>query len=456
MASPFTVFRKNQTVVMAGLVIVAIIAFVVAPILTQYMNNSYQAGIDGANGQRNLVVRWRGGKIDSGYASALVQTNRNCQALLMRVAEDVIKNGGSPKVPGFRPNGPNQGFELGFTSNNPLDVIRTKLLAERARELGIEFDDSAVDSYIRAFADGRVSNQRFKELMKEQNRLSQFELYRFLKDEFAKEVIMRLAMSGIADGSMPMITPGQSWQLFLRFQQRARIEAFPVLVDDYLSKVTATPSDADLKALYEEGKKRYPNKMFPEPGFQRRYEANIEFVSGNLEAFIDAEKKKLTEEQILAAYNERVAAGRYQVPDKPTTTDSGAAGTDGAATGSAPAQAPEATAPTTSEPTSTDASPKPPTVESPDSGNPPTPEAGGGAPSSSDQSSLKILGTSIGFFPRTSCGSTTGRTTSNTPFSNGTGSSTGQCRSNTSRSSCIDGHNSCVARIRSRHNSATS
>ncbi len=298
MASPFTVFRKNQTVVMAGLVIVAIIAFVVAPILTQYMNNSYQAGIDGANGQRNLVVRWRGGKIDSGYASALVQTNRNCQALLMRVAEDVIKNGGSPKVPGFRPNGPNQGFELGFTSNNPLDVIRTKLLAERARELGIEFDDSAVDSYIRAFADGRVSNQRFKELMKEQNRLSQFELYRFLKDEFAKEVIMRLAMSGIADGSMPMITPGQSWQLFLRFQQRARIEAFPVLVDDYLSKVTATPSDADLKALYEEGKKRYPNKMFPEPGFQRRYEANIEFVSGNLEAFIDAEKKKLTEEQI--------------------------------------------------------------------------------------------------------------------------------------------------------------
>ncbi len=33
MASPFTVFRKNQTVVMAGLVIVAIIAFVVARFL---------------------------------------------------------------------------------------------------------------------------------------------------------------------------------------------------------------------------------------------------------------------------------------------------------------------------------------------------------------------------------------------------------------------------------------
>ena len=96
MASPFTVFRKNQTVVMAGLVIVAIIAFVVAPILTQFMNNSYQAGMDGANGQRNLILRWRGGKIDQGYATALVQTNRNCQALLTRVAEEVLKNGGSP------------------------------------------------------------------------------------------------------------------------------------------------------------------------------------------------------------------------------------------------------------------------------------------------------------------------------------------------------------------------
>ncbi len=82
---------------------------------------------------------------------------------------------------------------------------------------------------------------------------------------------------------------------------KSTYRSLPVLVDDYLSKVTATPSDADLKALYEEGKKRYPNKMFPEPGFQRRYEANIEFVSGNLEAFIDAEKKKLTDEQILAA-----------------------------------------------------------------------------------------------------------------------------------------------------------
>ena len=136
-----------------------------------------------------------------------------------------------------------------------MDVVRTKLLAERARELGIEFDDSAVDSYIRAFADGRISNKRFQTLMKEQNRLSQFELYRFLKDEFAKEVILRMAMSGIAESGMPMITPSQSWQLFLRFQQRARVEAFPVLVDDYVSKVTATPGEADLKALYEEGKK---------------------------------------------------------------------------------------------------------------------------------------------------------------------------------------------------------
>ncbi len=113
----------------------------------------------------------------------------------MRVAEDVIKNGGSPKVPGFRPNGPNQGFELGFTSNNPLDVIRTKLLAER---LGNWVLNSTIALSTRTSAPLPMVEFPIsvsKSLMKEQNRLSQFELYRFLKDEFAKEVIMRLAMS---------------------------------------------------------------------------------------------------------------------------------------------------------------------------------------------------------------------------------------------------------------------
>ncbi|MFM8325507.1 MAG: hypothetical protein ACKN9U_11645, partial [Pirellulaceae bacterium] len=129
--------------------------------------------------------------------------------------------------------------------------------------------------------------------------------------------------------------------MFLRFRQRARIEAFPVLVDDFLPKVTGTPSDAELQTLFDAGKERPADRFRPEPGFLRRYAADLEFVSGSLEKFVSAEQAKLTEEQILKAYEERVKEGRFQVP-VPATTEPPAA-----APGATPATQPE---PATPEP----------------------------------------------------------------------------------------------------------
>jgi hypothetical protein len=337
---------------MAILVGVALLAFVIAPALQSVIDRSYQNMAAGSGAKRTLVS-WRGTSVNGEQAQRLLQKNYQCQSFLQRVASEVIKGGGSPKVPGFRSDG--RSIDLGLTPNNQIAVLRSQILAAKAKEMGIDFDDSAVDSYLRAFTDGRISTQRFAEMMREQDKLSRFDLYQFLKTEFSANVIEKAAMAGLADGSMPVLTPGKNWQMFLRFRQRARIEAFPVLVDDFLPQVTETPSDAELQTLFDAGKERPADRFRPEPGFLRRYAADLEFVSGSLEKFVSAEQAKLTEEQILKAYEERVKEGRFQVP-VPATTEP-------------PAAAPGATPPTQPEP----ATPEPAPANTPEP-NPPSPE----------------------------------------------------------------------------------
>jgi hypothetical protein len=362
MASPFTVFRKNQRLAMAILVGVALLAFVIAPALQSVIDRSYQ-NMAAGSGAKKTLVSWRGSTVNGEQAQRLLQKNYQCQSFLQRVASEVIKGGGSPKVPGFRSDG--RSIDLGLTPNNQTAVLRSQILAAKAKEMGIDFDDSAVDSYLRAFTDGRITTQRFAEMMREQDKLSRFDLYQFLKTEFSANVIEKAAMAGLTDGSMPVLTPGKNWQMFLRFRQRARIEAFPVLVDDFLPQVTGTPSDADLQTLFDAGKERPADRFRPEPGFLRRYAADLEFVSGSLEKFVAAEQAKLTEEQILKAYEERVKEGRFQVP-VPATTEPPAAATP----------APPATQPDPATPEPSPAStpePSPSTPESSTPSDPPTP-----------------------------------------------------------------------------------
>jgi hypothetical protein len=339
---------------MAILVGVALLAFVIAPALQSVIDRSYQ-NMAAGSGAKKTLVSWRGASVNGEQAQRLLQKNYQCQSFLQRVASEVIKGGGSPKVPGFRSDG--RSIDLGLTPNNQIAVLRSQILAAKAKEMGIDFDDSAVDSYLRAFTDGRITTQRFSEMMREQDKLSRFDLYQFLKTEFAANVIEKAAMAGLTDGSMPVLTPGKNWQMFLRFRQRARIEAFPVLVDDFLPQVTGTPSDSDLQALFDAGKERPADRFRPEPGFLRRYAADLEFVSGSLEKFVAAEQSKLTEEQILKAYEERVKEGRFQVPVPATTEPPAAANA----------------APPASDPTPANPYPSPASTPEP---SPPTPEGG--------------------------------------------------------------------------------
>ncbi len=391
MASPFQVFRKNQTYWMAGLVVVAIISFIIAPALEQVISSSYSA----SKSNKNRIVSWRGGTITEEYAYRLQQIHGQAQLFLNRLATEVIANGGVPRVPGFQMTGPQQ-FDLGLNPyNDTLSVIQTKLFAERAYQLGITISDEAVEQYLVDLAANRIDRTKYGEIFKEssQGNLSHYELVNYLRDELATRMLLEVLEAGVSSQQRPLITPEQNWEIFQKFHKKANVEAFPVLVSDFLEKAKEAnkPTDQELRKIYDEGKDQIPFSTSPKPGFKRRHAANVEFVSANLEDQLKAAIAKLTEEEIVKEYEKGVAAGRFRVPvtketppagtGTPTTSPTtGEPPAPGSATPASPESGTsESNTPAGTEPPATPTEPAAPTEPAP--GNPePSPTTEGDKP----------------------------------------------------------------------------
>lgn len=311
MSGPFSIFRKNQRVWMAMLVALAMVSFIILPIFNDFGQN--YGSVD-----RATAVRWKNGSISHVELRTLAESYRRSYQFLDRLAQEVVQLGGRPGVPGYSQDGsrPSLGLQ---EPDSAQSVAQTMLLAEEARRHGVYIDDQTVDLYIRELTNGRITESRFNELMRETvgPDLNRFQLYRFIKDEICKQLLLQMQAASLAYNGAPLVTPSTNWENFRKFEQRAKIEAYPISTSSYLDKVQGTPTERELLAIYEEGKDRFPNKEEnPLFGFARRYSADFEYVRGYMDKFLDAEKKTITEEQIKAEYDRRVAAGQFQVEDK--------------------------------------------------------------------------------------------------------------------------------------------
>ena len=309
MASPFTFFRKNQRAWMAALVVVAIFSFVILPNFSPTDNRQIRR-----NSQ--TLVSWKGGAIDADRLQKMQQVHSMTYRIFSRLASEVIQAGGTPNVPGFT-MGP-QGLELGIERpENIQSVLQVRLFADAARKRGVIVDDKTVDQFIQKFCDRKVSGKRFDEIVREVGgeTISKFDMYEFLRDEISKQLLVQMGYSGLAFSQLPIVSPSKNWMNYQKFRQRAKIEAYPVFVDQYLDKVKGKPSEQELRTLYDKGKDLLQQPNNAEPGFRRYHQANIEFLIADLNLFVKEEEAKLSEDFLKETYEKRVAEqGAYKVP----------------------------------------------------------------------------------------------------------------------------------------------
>ncbi len=321
MSNPFATFRKNKNYWMAALVLLSILAFVVAPAIMQVQDSLRGGGPDNA-----VVVRWSGGKMTVGDLQNSMQKHGALVRFLNGLAREVVEAGGQPDVPGFQFNPQTkQILALGIdTTGTEESICRTRILADKAKRLGVEFTDDAIDDFILAFCDGKVSTKRMNELLRDASdgRLSNFDVRELLKQELASMVVLSTGTTGLY-----ATVPGEAYQDFLKLNQTAKVEAFPVFVADHIEQVKGQPTNSEIQAIYELGSNRMADPNSPDPGLVRPYQTNIEYVEANLQAWVDREKAKLTEEQLRAEYDRRVALEQLKVPvNSPTAPADPAAG----------------------------------------------------------------------------------------------------------------------------------
>ncbi|MBM3964680.1 MAG: hypothetical protein FJ308_06380 [Planctomycetes bacterium] len=331
MASPFSIFRKNQRLWMAGAVLIAILSFVVAPMLQSFSGYGATAGRN--RDAKAITASWAGGSITREQLDTELTQLAIANTFLRKLAVDVRDKGGFPQVPEVRPDFSVVGISQ--DTRDPSIIVQRKLLVAEANRLGIHFDDQSVKRFLQKFVDGKLSGDQIQKALREVSggRMNLMDFNRLMREELTKNALLRVANVSerfeerVNSQGLPttvLAPPSKNWQYFQRFNKTASIEAFPVFVKDFETQVTAKPSDRELRALFDKGKSltRIDVPIQTEPAFMTPQMADFQFISCDVDKIINEEMAKIPENVLRSEYERRVKENQYRVPDttKPADT----------------------------------------------------------------------------------------------------------------------------------------
>ena len=131
-SSPFELFRRNLKPLMVLLVGLAMFAFIVLPVLDQYLRKS-AGGTDG-----DIVASFNGRDLTRGRVSYFTQNHQSTVRFLVELAQETINRGGSPQTAGFQYDMQSQQVRAIGINEVPSQMgsIRSLMLAFERRTMG--------------------------------------------------------------------------------------------------------------------------------------------------------------------------------------------------------------------------------------------------------------------------------------------------------------------------------
>ena len=315
-SSPFELFRRNLKPLMVLLTGLALFAFVALPVLDTYMRRN------SGDIASNVVATYEGTELTRGRVDYFTRNHQATVRFLVDLAQETIRLGGFPKTTGFDFDDQNQRVTAIGINEVPsfMGSVRSLMLASLAQKDGFNLDDNSLAVWLQQFTDGKFTDRDINSrlLRSTQNRMGQPHLYEQLRTHLLAQLYEQRGISGLFAGQSPMsgplLTPEEQWSNFLKLNRNAIVSVYGISVDDFLPETQENPSEIEIKTTYEEGKDRDPSDFSSDPGFHRRYVAKIEYVSADLQSFIDAEVAKLDEEAIRSEYERRINGGDFLIP----------------------------------------------------------------------------------------------------------------------------------------------
>ncbi|MEO9593659.1 hypothetical protein [Rhodopirellula bahusiensis] len=313
-SSPFEIFRRNLKPLMVLLTLLALFAFVVLPALDTYLRRG------GGGNSDPVAAEYDGITLTQSRVARTTQQHRAVVGFLSDLGQETMRRGGVPQVPGFQFDQESGQIQSIGIDANPSEeaTINSMRFYSEAKKAGFQLDDTSVRNWLSRYTDGLLSDNEISSMLMQftKNQMGPIQLYEQLRMHLLADLYQRSAMVGLMNGRMPVSTPLAQWRNFLKTNQSATINAYGVLVEEYIDQTDDSPSQSQITEVYEAGKDllAYPDDQDPEPKFRRPDSAKIEYLVADLNDFVEREKAKLSEEQIRAEYERRLAGGDFQLP----------------------------------------------------------------------------------------------------------------------------------------------
>jgi len=292
MAGSFHIFRRYQKAALAGLAIMAMLAFFVLPPILQMG----QAGGPAAD---TVVVTWKGDSLrESGLQRAVIARRALNQFLM---ALQAAATGSDRVQPPLR--------------DDEKAVVDSLLMAREAEANGIVVSDAVVNDFLAIWTGDRVRQADIRgviDQLRERAGVTEQDIFDGLRTLLLGERMQALALRGAGFAAAP---PGWRWDAFRRLEQSATVEVVPVIVESLGGEVPK-PTTAALEAVYTKYKDDLPRATSDTPGFREPARIRYDALVATPDVFVADAEKAVTEEQIAKFYDENKDA-MFKQADKP-------------------------------------------------------------------------------------------------------------------------------------------
>ncbi len=302
--SPLRWFRRHATwmLIIFGVVLMAI--FGLGPVFDQ-MANGFQSAATAV--EDPVIIKYREGEITRTRLDELQRNHFATRRFLVSLVEQAAKQCEQKEVQ-FSPMA-DMVQPLGRTDDNDAvdeQMLVRKLLAERAEDEGVVISDGMIEDYLSLLAgQAEFTPRDWKQINKLVNqRTAMPSIRKHLKLELLAMQMQRYTSAGVPLNPIPT----EAVELYARANDRMECEVVPVSVEEYVSKVSEQPGNAELQALFEEGKYDYEDVGMLTPGFKVPRKVNIQYFVAEMDTFLQNEKSKLTDAEVEAEYEKLVEA----------------------------------------------------------------------------------------------------------------------------------------------------
>ena len=319
MASPLRAFRKYQKQMLVFFGVLLMIAFILGGVLTSMPNSNSGT----REPQDSISVQWDGASYSQDELQSFLRLHILSQRFLAQLAQTALAANATPETdPSLLPVSSDQDSGI-------RDVANILLQADEARRLGVTVNDVVVDNFLRRVGgDNGFTEGDYMVLLKESTsgQLSLARLKEHLKVELAALRLQDIMFSGMGSPSgqvnqvrmagppVPFVTPIAAVSSQERTTNKVTIEFVKIEVEPFLEQVEESPSNAEVRKLYEQGAVQFPSFQKNTPGFRVPDKAVIQWFKTDQDSFLP-DVESITEERIVEEYNRRVEAKDLSVID---------------------------------------------------------------------------------------------------------------------------------------------